>query len=154
MLDFVEKEGNFMRLKVVISSLCLLGLLTACGSAAGIQEETEYESFRDTINSDDFSGFAYLLRSPEDAESGVHHTVGEVFENNNEELYFLNLPEQNEKIRDLQNEDSRSSDIYFPSHKVAFIDQGQVIDELDIDRDELHASEHNNELAAFIQQYQ
>lgn len=145
-----------MRFNIKISLLLVLVFLTACGSTSGsgIQEETEYESFRDTINDEEFTGFAYLLRNPDDAEHGVHNTVGEVFENNDEEIYFLNLPEQEEEIRDLQNEDSRDPDIFFPSHRVAFIDQGNVIDEFDIKRDEIHASEHNNELAAFIQQYQ
>lgn len=143
-----------MRIKNSAYLFFLLIVLSACGNATGLEEETEYESFRDTINNEEFTGFAYLLRNPDDAESNVQDTVNKVFEENGEEVYFLNLPEQEAEKRDLQNEDSKNPEMYFPSHRIAFIKEGNVIDEFDIDRDDIHSSENQNEFSTFIQMYQ
>lgn len=145
-----------MRITIKISLLLLLGLLTACGSgsASGIQEETEYESFRDTINGEEFTGFAYVLRSPEDHEANVDEVINTIFENENEVLYMLDMVNRSEEVESQWDEDWNNLDYFNFRNKVAFIDQGSIIDEFDINRDELHASEHNNELAAFIQKYQ
>lgn len=137
-----------------IFMLLLLGLLAACGSASGIQEETEYESFRDTINSDDFTGFAYLIWRYDQYDEETQETLDSVFDNNGENVIAYILTEDQEDTRNEINEDSSDPNIYHPFDKIAFIDEGTLIDEFEIDRDELHTSEHNNELAAFIEQYQ
>lgn len=139
-------------MKLKIPLLLMIGLLTACGSETGLQE-TNYEEFRDTLNTEEYTGFAYLLDSYNENEEEIDLVVEDIFNNNNESVVFLNTFDLEEDINEQYKNEYSSVDLYFPRNKVAYLDDGEVVDEIEIDTD-LHESEHNNKLGAFIQNYQ
>ncbi|NJP38974.1 hypothetical protein [Alkalicoccus luteus] len=143
-----------MRMWKPLSLLLVIVFLAACSANAGIEEETDYETFRDTINADDFTGFAYFLWNPDHHEVNIDETINSVFENENEHLLMFTMVDRSEEVESMWDNDWSNSDYHNSTNEIIFIDEGHIIDRFDVNPDELHASEHNNELASFIQQYQ
>jgi hypothetical protein len=129
----------------------LIVLLAACGSTEILQEH-EYEEFRDKVNSEDFTGFAYMLRSERAYKDNYLGAIENVFESEQSNLIYTSLPITEGKLRDLLNDDVSNPKVYLPRNKVAYIENGNVISEFDIS-DQIFSSENNSELRQFIQNH-
>ncbi|WP_054637765.1 hypothetical protein [Thalassobacillus sp. C254] len=142
-----------MKKVTFLFAMLIIFLLAGCGNDAGVEEEIDYETYRDTINSEEFTGFTYLLRTFRAEDGNYISDMESVFNNSNEQLYYINMQTIDDEVRDNYNEDSRNMDLYFPADRVAYIEDGHVIDEFEVS-DDIHSSGHNNDLANFIQMYQ
>ncbi|RSL34210.1 hypothetical protein D7Z54_06510 [Salibacterium salarium] len=124
--------------------------LAACGGQTGMQE-LEYQEFSDQINSEDFTGFAYMLWDSSDKDEGHQYIIEEAFEGEEEAFVYTDVAgELEDSIHEKLNEDTKDKDIYLPNDTVAYIKDGKVISEIDVASD-AKSSEYNKALRDFIQ---
>jgi hypothetical protein len=138
-----------MKLLLVV---LLFVFLVACSSTETLQDQ-EYEAFRDLVNSEEFTGFAYLLSDWKAEEEGYINVIEDIFKDKGETLNFINMQTADDKIYDRYNEEAPSKDIYFPNDKIAYFKDGRLISEFDINS-QIASSENNSELRQFIQNHQ
>ncbi|MFS0788851.1 hypothetical protein ABC345_21035 [Shouchella sp. 1P09AA] len=139
------------RRKFFIPLLMIVGVLNACGNQETVQEIEGYEEFRDTVNNEDFSGFVYLLRNI-DAHEGSHMQVIEnTFSDVDETLTHSNWQYYDDTEKDMQNNDSRDSDIQPRNDKIIYIENGRNVSEFDINNRRIEDNEYQMELRQFIE---
>jgi hypothetical protein len=127
--------------------------LSACNSSTETIADLEYEEFRDNVNSEEFTGFAYLLSDWEAEEEGYITVIEDVFERENETLTFTNIQTADNETYEIMNKDTSNPEVYLPSDRITFVKDGRVLSEFEINS-QIFSNENNSELRQFIKNYQ
>ncbi|WP_298788584.1 hypothetical protein [uncultured Marinococcus sp.] len=124
--------------------------LSACGGPA-TEEIEDYDQFMETINADDFTGFAMYIYSPDVDEA--KDNVFQAFEETSATLTYTNGWEYDQETKDRANDDSRDRDLITPSDDVVYVEDGEVLEEFEVDGDDIQREEYEGELQAFVEKY-
>ncbi len=141
---------------MVIKRLALVPLLgsvltlSACGGSS-TEEIEDYDQFKETINADDFTGFAMYIYSPDVDEA--KDNVFQAFENTSATLTYTNGWEYDQATKDRANDDSRDRDLIHPSDDVVYVEDGEVLEEFEVDEDDIKREEYEGELQSFVEKY-
>ncbi|WP_332698410.1 hypothetical protein [Halalkalibacter lacteus] len=127
--------------------------LSACNNSTETIADLEYEEFRDKVNSEEFTGFAYLLSDWEAEEEGYITVIEDVFDRENETLTFTNIQTADNETYEIMNKDTSNPEVYLPSDRITFVKDGRVLSEFDINS-QIFSKENNSELRQFIQNHQ
>lgn len=136
--------------KLFLYLAILMMFLTACGKEP--LQEMNYEDFRDTINANDFTGFAYAISDESAKDSGYIDELEKVFEEENSELIYLDEMKLDDETYEKLNDESRNPDLYLPHNEIYIIKNGKKINEIDID-DNIFSKDGKNEIAHFIDNF-
>lgn len=124
--------------------------LSACGGPS-TEEIEDYDQFKETINAEDFTGFAMYIYSPDVDES--KENVFQAFENTSATLTYTNGWEYDQATKDRANDDSRDRDLITPSDEVVYVEDGEVLEEFEVDEDDIKREEYEGELQSFVEKY-
>ena len=124
--------------------------LSACGGPS-TEEIEDYDQFQETINADDFTGFAFYIYGSDVNES--KENVFQVFDDTGETLTYTNSLKYDEKMQEQANESGLPTDMITPSDEVVFIENGELIEEYEVDGDDITKEEYEGELKAFVEKY-
>ncbi|WP_022795280.1 hypothetical protein [Marinococcus halotolerans] len=124
--------------------------LSACGSPP-TEEIEDYDQFQETINADDFTGFAMYIYSPDVDES--KENVFQVFEDTSATLTYTNGWEDDQETKERANDDSRARDFISPYDRVTYIEDGEIMGEYEVDGDDIKQEEYEGELQSFVEKY-
>ncbi|QHT48045.1 hypothetical protein M662_16685 [Bacillus sp. SB49] len=136
------------QMKIIVAALSILLLLCACSSGETLVEK-DYQEFMDTIQSEDFTGFAYILRTYEAQDNHYLDDLKEVFDEKGETLTYFNVQTASEETKDLHNEESSQIALYQPNDEVVYIQDGEPMEALEI-TDEIMAEGYHDTLKEFI----
>lgn len=124
--------------------------LSACGGPS-TEEIEEYDQFMETINADDFTGFAMYIYSPDVDEA--KDNVFQVFDETSATLTYTNGWEYDQETKDRANENSGKMNLITPSDEVVYVKDGEVLEEFEVDGDDIQREEYEGELQAFVEKY-
>ena len=124
--------------------------LSACGGPS-TEEIEDYDQFKETINADDFTGFAMYIYSPDVDES--KENVFQAFEDTSATLTYTNGWEYDQATKDRANDDSRDRNLITPSDEVVYVEDGEVLEEFEVDEDDIKREEYEGELHSFVEKY-
>ncbi|WP_080871784.1 hypothetical protein [Oceanobacillus timonensis] len=132
----------------VLFTLLIPMVLLGC-SGGGQVEEMGYQDFKETIGEEDFTGFAYILSNFKAEEDGYLNSIIDVFEEENASLVFYNDQQASDRTHEIFNEDSGKIDLYLPTNDIAYIVDGEVVAEFEID-EQITMNEGRKALSSFI----
>jgi hypothetical protein len=124
--------------------------LSACGGPP-TEEIEDYDQFQETINADDFTGFAFYIYGSDVEEA--KENVFQAFEGTGETLTYTNSLKYDEAMQERANESGRPADMIAPSDEVVFIENGELLDEYEVDGDDIKQEEYEGELQSFVEKY-
>lgn len=124
--------------------------LSACGSPS-TEEIEDYDQFQETINAEDFTGFAFYIYGSDVNES--KENVFQAFDETGETLTYTNSLKYDEDMQKRANESSLPTDMITPSDEVVFIENGELLDDYEVDGDDIKQEEYEGELQSFIEKY-
>ena len=142
--DLMTKRVGYAFLFILLIPLALLG----CGSGGEV-EEMGYKDFKETIGDEDFTGFAYILSDFKAEDGGFINSITDVFEEEDISLVFFNDQQATDKIHDVFNEDSKRKDLYLPIDYIAYIVDGEMVAEFEVD-EQVTMNEGRKALSSFI----
>lgn len=125
-------------------------ILAGCGSEP--LNKMEYTDFKETITQDDFTGFAYILSDFHAEERNYISVIEEVFQEEGETLIYYNDLDSPDEVHEQFNEDSGLIELYLPDEKVAYIEGGQPVSELEVTEELMKEGNHET-LKQFIQDH-
>jgi predicted dehydrogenase len=135
---------------VLVTLLGSVLTLSACGGPS-TEEIEDYDQFVETINADGFTGFAMYIYSPDVDES--KDNVFQVFDETSATLTYTNGWEYDQETKDRANDNSGKMDLIHPSDDVVYIEDGEVLEEFEVDGDDIKQEEYEGELQAFVEKY-
>src|SRR5699024_5047200 len=106
--------------------LVLTILLTSCGTET--LQQKDFADYNDTIHSDDFTGFAYLIYG----EDEYLDVLEEMFENHDAHLVYHDNFQASEKEKEQYHDASSDPDLEFPQGAVGYYKNGKQISKVDI----------------------
>ena len=128
--------------------LTMIFILTACGNEP--LSKLEYADFKESIAQKDFTGFAYILSDYKAEDGNYISVIGDVFDAEGENLIYFNDQAAPDQVHEAFNEDSKRKDLYLPIDKIAYIEGGKPIKEIEITEELITEGDHEN-LKQFIQ---
>ena len=124
--------------------------LSACGGPS-TEEIEDYDQFKETINADDFTGFAMYIYSPDVDEA--KDNVFQAFDETSATLTYTNGWEYDQETKDRANENSGKMNLITPSDEVVYVEDGEVLEEFEVDGDDIKQEEYEGELQSFVEKY-
>ncbi|QHT48046.1 hypothetical protein M662_16690 [Bacillus sp. SB49] len=136
------------KVRRVGAAIILLFILGACSSGEPLVEK-DYRDFMDTMQSEDFTGFAYILTKFKGEDNGYLTTMEEIFDETGASLMYYNAVSDSEDF-EVFNKESGTIAIYQPTNTIAFIENGEPKKELDI-TEEIMSEDNHETLKEFIE---
>lgn len=139
--------GVFLLIFLVVS-------LAGCGSGNADGEDDEgnlqnmkFKDYEETVNADDYTGFAYLIYGEDDYLS----ILGDIFENQDAKLVYHDNLEASDKEQQQYDEDS-TKNLDFLQDKIGYFKNGRKISEIDI-TSSIEKSEGYDEVEEFVNKH-
>jgi hypothetical protein len=125
-IQFQQKGGKTMR-RILLLAAGLL-FLGACEAEETVKED-DYETFKDKVNEESFTGFVYLGEKWEMEQAEYIPMIAEVFQETGAVLYYGDLNSMENVTREKFSGDRIDPDIYLPVNRLAYIKEGEVVSE-------------------------
>lgn len=140
----MKKREVFIGFFILLISFILMG----CGKGGSV-EEMSYQDFKETIGDEDFTGFAYILSDFKAEDGEFLNSIQDVFEEEKTSLAYVNIQQASDKTYDIFNEDGKKRDLYLPIDYIAYIKDGKMVAQFEID-EQITLNDGRNELSSFI----
>lgn len=135
--------------------IIMVVLLTACGkgeSKSGTLQEMNYEDFKDEINDNNFTGFAYILADNSAKDENYLGILEGIFENEGSQLVYYDDTKSDEKTHEKYNDEGSNANLYFPQDEIYYIKNGKKISDIDIDSS-IQSDKGNKDVANFVKKH-